>query len=169
MRFLVALLLIAGVFPCSAVEISNFKAGLACTNTKITKDGAGWVCQQTQDILVTDQGSCVYNGKTKPCTWIGFEFDYKSSEENTKLQCVGETSLPSSPGNPREVLAQNVRSQSYELELPGKAGHFYNPMYYIFAVRSLDDSVVVDTLTCKANGVVLFQSKFNLHFPASTE
>ncbi len=165
MRLFLALVMIFTSFPSVAIEISNFKSGLACTKTELTKDSGGWICQQTHDIFVTDQGSCVYNGVTKPCTWIGFEFDYKLAEKATKLQCISETSEPTAPGNPNGVIAKNVKSQPYELELSGESGHFFNPMYYIFSLRLPSNSVLVDTYTCKADGKVLFQAKFNLHFP----
>ena len=169
MRLVLALITILASFPSSAVEISNFKSGLACTNTKLTKDGDGWICQQTQEVLVTDQGSCVYDRATKPCTWFGFEFDYTSDEKTTKLHCLNETSRPTSPGNPHEVLAKSVTSQSYDFDLVGTSGHFYNPMYSVFAAGSPSDSLLVEKFTCRAGDVVLFQAIFNLHYPIVAE
>jgi hypothetical protein len=165
MRLAIASLLIFASSPVSAIEIANFKSGLACSLAKPRQEADGWICHQTQDILVTDQGRCVYDGATKPCTWFGFEFDYTAHEDRTKLQCLVETSYPTSPGNPSKVLAKDVTSQSHEFELEGTKGHFFNPMYYIFAVRTPGRSTLVETMTCKAGNAVLFQAKFNLHFP----
>jgi len=165
MRFLLALLLLLVCHPSSAIEISNFKSGLACTNTTRTEGGEGWICQQTEDVLVTDQGSCIWNGITKPCTWIGFEFDYKNAKKKTKLQCVETSSEPSDIGNPNEVIGKGSTSQNYELELDGESGHFFNPQYFIFKVGSKDKALLVEEGSCKVDGAIIFEFKFKMHFP----
>lgn len=165
MRLVIALLIACVSQQSLAVEISNFRSGLACTSTKLTEGGSGWICQPTEEVLITDQGTCVYNSQAKPCTWIGFEFDYKSNSKGTKLHCTVETSAPTNPGNPTKVLSEGVTSHSYEIKLGGESGHFFNPQYYIFTVRQKDDALVVNSGSCKSEGVVVFEYKFNLHFP----
>ncbi|MGB0135234.1 hypothetical protein [Dokdonella sp.] len=169
MRILAAIIAVLGSFSVSAIEISNFKSGLACTNTTLSEHGRGWICHETQDVLVTDQGSCNYNGDTRLCTWYGFEFDFEASEELTKLECMGETSAPTSPGNPGGILASNVTSHPFEIELAGRKGHFYNPMYFVFKVGSGADTTMTNSFTCRADGAELFQARFNLHFPRIPE
>lgn len=165
MRLLLASFLVLASSPVAAVEISNFKSGLVCNAGKPGRDVVDWICQQTQDIPVTDQGRCVYDGVTRPCTWHGFEFDYSAKEPGTKLQCVAETSEPIANGNPREILAREATSHPFELELEGKTGHFINPMYHVFHVKPSGSAPLAETITCKAGDAVLFQAKFNIHFP----
>ncbi len=175
MRLAIASLLILASSPVlaspseAALEIDNFKSGLVCSDANPTHGADGWVCHQTQDILVTDQGRCVYDGVARRCTWFGFEFDYTASERGTKLQCVVETSQPMSPGNPSKVLARNVTTQSHEIELEGTSGNFANPMYYVFAVRPPATSKVVETFTCKSANVVVFEARYNLLFPQAVK
>ncbi len=169
MRLAIASLLILASSPAAAIEIANFKSGLVCSSPKSARVADGWICHETQDILVTDQSRCVYDGATKRCTWFGFEFDYTANEIGTKLQCQVETSHPTSPGNPSKVLAKDVTSQSHEFELEGANGHFFNPMYYVFAVTTPDRAKQAETFTCKTGNKVLFQAKFNLHFPEAAE
>ena len=105
-------LLIPSLVP--AVEISNFKSGLACTDGKTF----GWICHETSDIYITGQGKCIYNKQEKPCTWHGFSFDYKEVTEETEITCTIETSKPTNPGNPEEVLGKGLHSSEYTLPVP---------------------------------------------------
>jgi hypothetical protein len=169
MRFILILCLLLLATPVqAAVDIKNMKAGL-CMDPSPDAKADGWVCHETADIQVTDQGRCVYDGKTRHCTWVGIAFDYVADTGRTVLQCVSESSRPTSHGNPRGVVAENTRSNAFELPLEGRQGHFFNPMYYLFAVRAMDDSVLVDTMTCSHEGKVVFRNTFNVHFPTAPE
>lgn len=165
MRLAISLLLIFVSLPAAALEVTNVKFGLVCSFAEPQQGVEGWVCHQTDDIFLTDQSRCVYDRTTMPCTWFGFEFDYTAQQERVKLQCLTETSHPKSSGNPSGVLAGDVTSSSFSLELERQKGHFFNPMYYIFAVRPRDETKVIEKITCKAGDTVIFQKKFNLHFP----
>ncbi len=164
----IVLLVVLATSPAWAIEISNFKSGLACTNTRLSKDAkAGWICQPTEDILVTDQGDCVYDGQSKFCTWMGFEFDYKGATEGTKLQCASTMSEPVDSGNPRALVGKDLRSEEFEIPLAAGSGHFFNPQYYIFNVRtkaSKDASINQHTV-CRTEGSKAFEYKFNIKFP----
>lgn len=92
--FVSAILLIGTSAPAAALEISDFRAGLACTNTSVRDDTSGWICHVTEDIFVTDQGRCRYNGKDELCTWVGFEFDYRGAKPWDQLECTLEHSQP---------------------------------------------------------------------------
>ncbi len=165
MRTCLLVLAILASQPSQAVDITNFRSGLACTNTRLTDDGTGWICQPTEDVLVTDQGTCVFNGAQEKCTWVGFEFDYSNAIEGEKLQCVSEASLPMEIGNPRERIAVDATSHDYELELGSKTGHFFNPQYFIFAARKPGNSTIVEQERCSSAGKVLFEYKFNIRYP----
>ena len=152
---------------CSAsdLEISNFRSGLACTNSTQVEGRNGWICHPTELILVTDQGSCVFNKEKRLCTWYGFEFDYRSVEKGTKLHCTSTMSEPGNSGNPRGLVKKDSASDTYELELPEKEGHFYNPQYIAFNLQAAaDDDFLIDT-TCKNQDSIVFAYKLRLRFP----
>jgi hypothetical protein len=166
MRLLLpVLVMLAASFPSRAVEIENFKSGLACVNTKITEDGTAWVCQETEDVLITDQGNCVFDSKEKPCTWYGFEFDYKDAGKETSLACEGKYSESMTSGNPKGITSKDTTSDKFELKLEGEQGHFSNPMYSIFRAVSPGNEIVTETITCSFGGKVLFIANYKLRFP----
>ena len=167
MSLLLASLLLLPNHPSPALEISNFRSGLACTHTRRADDSVGWICQPTQDVLVTDQGSCVFNGVTKHCTWIGFEFDYKSANKHTKLQCVEDDSQPSDLGNPGELLEKHASTQRFALQLDGESGHFFNPQYFVFTTRPKNGALLIVKGSCAVDGIVAFEYQFNLRFPVA--
>jgi len=170
MRLLLFLLALVISLPShAAVEITNFKSGLACTKAKQTETGTGWICQPTEEVLVTDQGVCVFNGSETPCTWIGFEFDYKGAQKGTKLHCVSQTSEPVDRGNPELLIAKDADSQSYELELAPGSGHFFNPQYFGFTTRPKGSEFLVNTGNCKSDGRIVFAYKFKIRFATVTE
>ena len=151
--------------PSGDLSISNFRSGLACTRTAPAEDREGWICQPTELILITDQGDCVYDGRKEMCTWHGFEFDYSASRPGVKLQCVSHADVPADDGSPTGVKARAVTSSSYELELPKKSGHFFNPQYHVFQARPLDNADRVEETECSHDGVVVFKMRFHFHFP----
>jgi hypothetical protein len=152
--------------PSSELRVSNLRSGLACTRSTPEKERTGWICQPTELILVTDQGTCVYDGQKELCTWHGFEFDYSTEKPGAKLQCVVRSSDPTDKGNPEKVQAENTTSGSFELELPKTNGHIYNPQYYLFKTRAAGDSDLIEETVCSHQGVVAFRVRFQFHFPA---
>ena len=163
-----ASLILASALAASSsgdVSISNLRSGLACTRSTPAKDRTGWICQPTELILVTDQGTCVYDGQKELCTWHGFEFDYSATKPGIKLQCVANSSEPGEFGNPEKVQAKAATSSSFELELPEAKGHIYNPQYYLFRTRPIDATDIVEETVCSHGGTVVFKVKFRFHFP----
>jgi len=153
----------------AAVEITNFRSGLACTETRLSTDSAGWICHATEDVLVTDQGVCVFNGTELPCTWIGYQFDYVGASKSEKLQCESETSAPASAGNPKQLIARDANSHSYEITLDSTSGHVFNPQYFAFAVRPDGKEVLVNTGRCKSGNRIVFEYRFKLRFPTASD
>jgi hypothetical protein len=171
-RHLPMLILLAAAVPADAVEISNHRAGLACMNSQLPgRSEAGWICQPTSEILVTDHGICVYNGEKKRCTWLGFEFDYSGASEGETLHCVSESSLPVDSGNPKGIVAEDITSESYEIPLQAGSGHVFNPQYFIFTARRLgaDDAILEQRTRCGAGGETLFEHTFKVVFPLVPE
>jgi hypothetical protein len=166
MRLLVIfILLLCASAPAQALEISNFRSGLACTNTSTRDDTAGWICHVTEDILVTDQGQCRYNGKEQLCTWVGFEFDYRGAQPGDQLECTMEQSQPTAFGNPKEELDPGATSQEFVLPLEKAKGHFYNPQYFTFTARPPNEALLVNTGQCSFQGKSLFKYTYRLRFP----
>ena len=167
MRLLVtATLLVATFAPAQAVEISNFRAGLACTNTSAGGDEKGWICHVTEDILVTDQGRCRYNGEDRLCTWVGFEFDYRGAQPGDELQCTVRQSQPTAFGNPSAELDEGATTQDFALPLEAREGHFYNPQYFTFSARPPEATLLVNTGRCAFKGKSVFEYTYRLRFPA---
>ena len=168
MRYLLTLLLLTLSMPASCIEISNFKSGLACTHTRLPDgDKGGWICQPTTDVLVTDQGTCVYNGQEKRCTWMGFEFDYRDAKEGQLLQGVTSTSSPVDSGNPKGIFGKDLQSESHDVPIKSGNGRFFAPQYFVFNTRKRGDpdAVIEQITSCSADGKMLFESKFRLVFP----
>lgn len=158
-RCLTLIIFISWCMPILALEINNFKAGYACTDGKTF----GSICHQTEDIYLTGQGTCVYNKKAKPCTWFGFEFEYKNYN-NEILVCHYQASDKISQGNPNEVLGVGDKG-NYSFKLDNQKGRFYNPQYMVLSFNSGEPSVVSTTTQCFVDDKLLFEFKHNVHFP----
>jgi hypothetical protein len=167
---MLASLILSSVLASSAsteLAISNLRSGLACIRSAPVKGRSGWICQPTELILVTDQGTCVYDKNTEPCTWHGFEFDYVASTPNLKLECVLRSSEPTDVGGPEGLAEVKVESSRFDLTLPEQKGHFFNPQYYLFALRSEERGDLLEETTCSHAGVIAFTVKFRFHFPTA--
>lgn len=151
---LAVLVSLASPTAADSVKIENFRSGLACTHTTQVAGRNGWICQQTDLVLVTDQGLCNFDGQDKRCTWFGFEFDYVAPKPGTKIQCEAATSVPSSEGNSSGIRTRHSKTSKYELELPAVAGHFFNPQYWIFNLQSAEDDDVLYETVCRHQGRV---------------
>ena len=145
----------------SALEIERFESGLACT------DGYsfGWICHDTEEIHVTGQGRCVWDGETLPCTWYGFEFDYSGNHDDITIECNFSASEAGSSGNPAGVIEDESDSGSYSFKLEGEQGTFFNPQYMLLSTRPAEKALLRTDTTCKAGDTVLFEFGFNIHFP----
>lgn len=147
----------------NALEISNFKSGLTCSDGEKPTD----VCFETEDVYVTGQGNCVWNGKIKPCTWYGFSFDYKKAEPGTELVCKAIYSKNIVGGNPKEVLNNGAMSEEFKIKLNEESGHYFNPQYYLFSgyASSIFDSSVRSEISCSFKEKKVFEYTIKAHFP----
>jgi len=153
------------------VEITNVKSGLICPH-KIDEKGAykydAYVCFETEDINITGQGRCVFNGETKLCTWYGFEFDYNNkTNAPVPLTCHFTSEGHTVIGNPNEIKESNfskAQVSTYEILLePGK-NHFSNPQYTIFSLAKQGTTNVTNN-KCEIEGRHVFDAKFNITLP----
>lgn len=143
-----------------AVEVSDLRSGLACMYSSSGEGGRGWICQQTERVLITDQGQCKSNGRLLRCTWVGVEFNYRRARLGEKLECRMTRSLISNSD-----VAEPVSSEIYSLELPSSEGRFFNPQYFVYAVLPAGQNVVRVVNKCKSGGADLFEYQLELNFP----
>jgi hypothetical protein len=155
-------LVFLSVSQINAAEIINFKSGLICSDGK---ELIG-VCHNTEDVYVTGQSMCVWNGESKPCTWYGFSFDYKKAKPGTEILCKFKLSKNIADGNPNEIRSKSTNSGEYKIKLEKESGHFFNPQYFLFTGYSnLSDSVITSETVCSIEGKQVFSYKIKAHFP----
>ena len=163
MRLIIFTIMLALTFKVTALEVSNFKSGPACTDGK----SFGWICHNTKEVYVTGQAKCTWNGEVKPCTWYGFEFDYSGNKQGTVVECKYVMSEPGSEGNPNEVIKTESNSGSYSFSLKEESGHFYNPQYILLSTQVRGKSLLKENTICMVSGETVFEFGFNVHFPIS--
>ncbi len=145
------------------VTISNFKSGLVCPY-KINAEGErkrdGFICHVTEEIKITGQGRCTYDGEVYPCTWYGFEFEFtnKTGMPQT-VDCTLTTDMPANYGNPKGLKKQNTESLDYSFTLEGATGRFYNPQYSLFSQSQKSSVSQVSHTICSIKGKPLFEFK----------
>ncbi len=165
MKTLFGFVLVLASSHAMGLDISNFKSGLACTDSKTF----GWICHETEEIHITGQGRCTWNGEEKACTWHGFQFDYSGNTKDTIIECEYESSAMLNEGNPDEVIADNVDKGSYSFSVDGEEGHFFNPQYFIFAVQPINSSRLYSETTCSVSGKHVFSYKLTAIFPTNEQ
>lgn len=162
MKTLAFITLLSLISSVESVEITNFKAGLACTDGETF----GWICHETNDIYITGQGKCVYNKQEKPCTWHGFSFDYTGVTEETEIKCYINSSKPASLGNPKEEITKSQLISEFVLPLPIGEGRFYNPQYRIISYNDGDPNLIENT-SCYSEGKLLFEINNRYIYPSN--
>lgn len=67
----------------AAVWVSGFRSGPVC----LEHGQPSTVCRTAVDIQVTGDDSCAQPDGSKPCTWFGFEMDYRNANPREPLTC----------------------------------------------------------------------------------
>lgn len=142
------------------LQITRLRVGLVCPQGR--SDG-GSICFETTRIPVTGQGTCVYNGERRPCTWYGFEFEYTNARPGDEISCVYTSDHTSNLGNPARVLQQNTDRYEYRLRLASQTGRHYNPQYSTFGSRRGEH--VLNHTVCSLGARELFRFQLELQFP----
>jgi len=70
-------------FAGAAVWVSGFRSGPVC----LTGGQPSSVCQTAVDIQITGEENCALSGGNQPCTWFGFEMDYRNANPMEPLIC----------------------------------------------------------------------------------
>ncbi len=157
-----ALPMLCAAAPASALEIENFRFGLVCFDG----DGTARVCRQTDVVPVTGEGRCVYSGTPRPCTWFGYEFDYRGGAKGAQLHCIQRTSEPVQVGDPRGT-GDTGSVQRYSLDLDGGDGHFSNPQYLLYQPKPAGAPALQVEVQCSAGGVEKFRYRYQARFPGA--
>ena len=163
MRYALFLVMSLISFQASAIEITNFTSGLACTDGH----SLGWICHETEEVHLTGQGTCTWDGEDYPCTWYGFEFEYSGNDDNLEISCQFTTSQSATSGNPKGVIEDSSETGSFSFKLEGEKGRFYNPQYSLLATKPEYRAVQTIETTCEADETHLFEFRFNVHYPIS--
>lgn len=145
-------------YPVDGLTITNLKVGMVCRSNANPE-----ICSETNDMKITGEGRCVYNGKSIPCTWYGYSFDYQLAGSSTKLQCIATSSVAVNYGNPKEELKRDAKETRYEIELTRESHHFVNPQYS--SAGSGIEGDVHSTQSCAYEGKNVFQFAITLHYP----
>jgi hypothetical protein len=136
------------------LEITNFRSGLVTFNANRSPQ----VATIGSTFRYEETGVCVSAGKEVPCLWHGFSFNYRSPNENARVECTilaNRAQNTTDPGAKRESLVTTV---NFAFELPGKNGEYVRPQY----TTNVRETQFNRTTTCRHNGEVLFQFSFNL-------
>jgi hypothetical protein len=141
------------------VVIKNLAVGLICGPEADRR-----VCFRTSDIQVTGEGRCQYDGRTEPCTWYGYSFDYRLPGDSVTLQCEAASSTPFSVGTAGGQVLKGVSKARFELTLGHDSSHFVNPQY-VAASHEAKGTVAEIWQTCAYAGRTLFDVMIRLHFP----
>jgi len=167
------LLTLLSATACSAapdesnVEVTNVKSGLMCLYNFDEKGQYKYdarVCFKTEDIPITGQGRCVFNGENKLCTWYGFEFDYNNKTDAAiPLTCHFTSTSKDVIGNPEGIKEDDF--SSYDIMLEPGIHHFSNPQYTLFRYAPLEESSV-NVNKCEVEGREVFKTRFNMILPA---
>lgn len=147
----------------AALEIQNFKSGLVCPDP-VKGIGSGWICFQAEEIPITGQGKCTYDGKENPCTWYGFEFDYRDAGKSERISCVTTSSRPIHYGDPDSANENGLTTLEWTFDLKPGSGRYYNPQYSVFSPQE-EETTVSDETVCSASGAVIFRQTFRATYP----
>lgn len=137
MRWMAAIAVIVGVLTVGgaagaqapdALEISGFRSGRVC------HAGAGEVGRAPSDsicasrsVLTRGKDTYIYDGNEIPCTWWGFEFDYRNAVPSVPMTCLWERSVPSDEGNYQGVRSRNISVDTITISFPADSGHLFHP------------------------------------------
>ncbi len=146
----------------NGIAITNLTAGVVCG-----PDNNRRICFQTDDIQITGEGTCIYNGKKEPCTWYGYSFDYSLPKEtkSIELDCNWQSDIRADWGNPKSEIAKNVANANYKIDLQNDKRHFFNPQYAAQTTNVGLGNVQHVKQSCSYMGRMLFEIEFRLHFP----
>src|SRR5882757_3271296 len=86
------------------VEISSLAHGPMLKQ----RNGVWTVYENGTEFTYRANGKCVVVGVLKDCMWIGYEFDFRTSNEKTVLECVTQFSKPTDMVKPHKAEARGT-------------------------------------------------------------
>lgn len=125
--------LIAALLPaCSTVpnspaelEITGFRQG----TINMSDDRHPIIEMAGNDFVYQENGTCIADGKSIPCMWHGFEFDFISPESATLLLCDTTFDSPAYLVNPKKSYGDHISVFKWDITLEGRRGHLVYPQY----------------------------------------
>ncbi|MDK9762387.1 hypothetical protein KI743_10260 [Vibrio sp. D420a] len=142
-----------------ALDVFNIQSGDLCEDI----EGKRWVCHNNVDTYVTGQSRCMFNKQIEPCTWYGFEFDYRSYDKTVPLRCSLTFTYPIQFGNPNNLEGKSD-TKKFELFLEENEGRFFNPQYMLLP-RYGKALVVEHAIKCTYKDAPVFESFRRFHLP----
>jgi len=149
-------------FGQAAFVVKKFERGPLCR----VGDAKFRVCANAEEVQITGDSECTYDGKVERCTWYGFSFEYEPRVVETRLSCSWSSSEGARPGNPVGASANVVNEGQYELVLRPGTTRFINPQYAVLprSAELVARSMKFDQ-RCTHRGQTVFEFSLNLHFP----
>lgn len=144
----------------STFRITNFVHGRICRY----EDGFEEICRRESDIRIEGKETCVWVGEERPCTWYGVQFDYENKDPDVPVHCEWNRSQPVNDGNYDEVRARGVTRDEYDLPIDDATGHYYHPMYNLYAPVPMPWYVVTFDFRCTYAGEEILHAPFRLIF-----
>jgi hypothetical protein len=141
--------------PSYSLRVFDMKQGLA----RLGSDGSWYIYEYGTSFRFQVNGQCDVAGTQKPCMWHAAEFEFESSEETSRLDCVTEFSEPIEVVTPRRVESAPTRRFEFTFELQGRGGRRVFPGYVVAANYS---SPSTSRTTCEHAGRRVFQEEFTV-------
>ena len=157
-------------------NLSGFKFGYVCPNPggssypgQTTGVSEGDICQASRRIDIQGDQNCIFNGKSEPCTWYGYEFEYENMPEPGVINCTWRTSVPTTEGNPNEVNFENETQGDFELTVSPGSGRFYNPLYTLYFPNEGEEIVIEEYVVCRLDSEVIFEVDYETFHAAKLD
>ena len=131
--------------------IENFKSGLLCPNPssgEVDPKHHRHTCFETEYIVITGQGQCPLGQDELPCTWYGFEFDYKNAQPDQNLYCTVKTEYTETFGKQKKIANKPEKAHEYVLKLNASDTHLFYPQYTLFNPSSETTISEIQSTTC---------------------
>jgi hypothetical protein len=151
--------MIADASMSDTVVISHLQYGRICGRL-----GPVHVCEQTSDITITDDGTCISDHHPIKCTWYGYSFDYELLAKEVSLDCMWMSDRRLDVEHPDTAPVKNLAAGHFTLDLVGRSGHFVNPLFR-GADSEWNGKIEEMRETCSYKGAQLFDIRFLFHRP----
>lgn len=151
------------------LEVSGLRSGPVCNAGagKVGRAPSDSICP-SRSVLMRGKDTCVFDGNEIPCTWWGFEFDYRNAVVGVPLVCVWVRSLPGTEGNYEGVRSSNATTDTIAIHFPADSGHLFHPGFDGIPPQLPPTLIPVHvTFDCSYQGRPVFAVALRLIFSSS--